>query len=119
MTLRVRALLPDGDYNFGRGRSAWLVDSPEAVAQCAKTRLQLWTGEWFLDTAEGTPYPGKILGTGTAQTYDQAIRERILGTPGVTEFDEYASALANRQLIVSARINTQFGDDAVPVTAEF
>lgn len=109
MTFRVRALSPDGDYVFGQGRSQFLVDSPEAVAQSIQTRLNLATGEWFLDLDEGMPYSTKVLGEGTRELYDQAIRERILGTSGVVQIDEYASRLSGRALTVSARVTTQFG----------
>lgn len=113
MTVRVRLLSPEGDYVFGQGRSEFLADSPEAVAQYVKTRLELASGEWFLDLEEGTPYATKILGEGTLELYDQAIRERILNTPGVTSIEEYVSQLENRQLSVTAKINTQFGQSTV------
>lgn len=109
MTLRVRALSPTGDFVFGRGKSEFLVDSPEAVSQIIGTRLRLWAGEWFLDLDEGTPYRTKILGEGTLGLYDQAIRERILATPGVLSFENYASALAGRSLRVVAKVESQFG----------
>lgn len=113
MTLRVRTLSPTGDFVIGEGLNEYLRDSPEAVAQIIGTRLRLWSGEWFLNLEEGTPYRTKILGEGTLGLYDQAIRERILATPGVIGFDNYASALANRALRVVAKVDTQFGDVTV------
>lgn len=113
MTLRVRALDANGDFLFGQGVSEFLIDSPEAVAQSVRTRLALAAGEWFLDMTEGTPYNTKILGEGTRDLYDQAIRERILGTPGVESIDEYLSTLDNRQLAVVVIINTQFGQAVI------
>lgn len=113
MTLRVRMLSPEGDYVFGQGRNEFLVDSPEAVAQYVKTRLELAAGEWFLDLEEGTPYATKILGEGTLELYDQAIRERILSTRGVTAIEEYSSQLSGRSLTVSAKVSTQFGSTSV------
>lgn len=109
MTFRVRALDPNGDYSFGLGRSQFLVDSPDAVAQSIRTRLDLKTGDWFLDLDEDTPYSTKILGEGTRELYDQAIRERILSTPGVLQIDQYVSRLEGRALSVTARVTTQFG----------
>lgn len=110
MTLRVRAQDADGDFVFGAGPKQWLVDSPDAVAQCARTRLELWEEEWFLDLSDGTPYRTMILGEGTLALYDQAIRERLLATPGVISFEQYASTLAGRMLQVVAKLNTQFGE---------
>lgn len=107
--MRVRQLSPTGDYVFGHGNANFLVNSPEAVAQCIGTRLRLWTREWFLDITEGTPWNTDVLGTGTAGLYDQAIRARILGTPGVNAIVAYTSAKVGRALNVSATVNTIYG----------
>jgi hypothetical protein len=89
-----------------------LTDTPAAVAQSVKTRLLLKTGEWFLDTTEGTPYIEDILGAGTKATYDAAIQDRILTTIGVTEILDYSSSLdpTTRALSISCEINTIYGD---------
>jgi hypothetical protein len=110
MTIRYRTLSPEGDYTFGQGASEFLIDTPEAVIQAVKTRLALWAGEWFLDLTEGTPYLTDILGVGTQATYDTAIQERILGTPGVAAISDYSSSLVGRRLSVSAKVKTIFGD---------
>lgn len=107
--MRYRALSPDGDYTFGQGNSNFLINSPDAVAQAVMTRLLLMQGEWFLDITEGTPYGTKILGTGTSPFYDQAIRERILGSQGVIGIASYSSNVQNRKLSVEATINTIYG----------
>ncbi len=109
--MRYRQLSPTGDYVFGRGPGEFLVNSSAAVAQLVLTRLRLWTGEWFLDATEGTPYLGQILGHGTGGTYDQAIQARILGTQGVTEIVTYSSSVdpVTRALSVAATINTVYG----------
>lgn len=109
--MRYRALDANGDMVFGQGPSEFLVNSPEAVAQAVKTRLLLISGEWFLDTTEGTPYLTEILGTNTQTIYDQAIQERILATPGVLSIDNYSSSLdrAKRQLSVQCTITTAYG----------
>lgn len=117
--MKYRQLSAEGDYSFGNGRAEFYVDSPAAVAQAVKTRLGLAQGEWFLDLTEGTPYSTQILGTGTMTLYDQAIQERILGTPGVSRINEYASVLNRntRQLTVTARITTIYGE--TPITSIF
>jgi hypothetical protein len=107
--MRYRALSPTGDYVFGRGANQFLVSSPEAVGQAVLTRLRLAVGEWYLDTTEGTQYATKILGERTMPLYDQAVRERILGTPGVKFIEKYASFLdERRRLTVSGTIMTEF-----------
>jgi hypothetical protein len=60
--MRYRREDDDGDYTFGRGDDTWLINSPEAVAQAIKTRFELWYGQWFLDTTEGTPWIQSVLG---------------------------------------------------------
>lgn len=107
--MRYRKLTPDGDYAFGGGQGQFLVDSPETVMQSIQTRLNLWTGQWYLDLAEGTPYETKIIGKNTSAVYDDAIKERILGTTGVREILQYASVRQDRALFVVAKIQTIYG----------
>lgn len=109
--MRYRTLDANGDYTFGKRNGEFLINSPDAVAQAVLTRLRLVTGEWFLDVTDGTPYATKILGTGTQWTYDLAIRERMLGTQGVTEIVKYSSTRDpnTRKLSVQATLNTLFG----------
>jgi len=106
--MKYRTLSATGDYVFGRLNS-FLTDSPEAVAQAIKTRLGLWTKEWFLDSSEGTDFMDKVLGYGTQGTRDAEIKGRILGTPGVTEILQYSSSVSARSFIVSALVQTQYG----------
>lgn len=107
--MRYRAMSATGDYQFGR-TGIFFVDSPEAVVQAIKTRLGLWTGEWFLDSDEGTPYIGQILGHGTQATRDVAIKTRLLETPGVLSLLKYSSSVtADRRMVVAAEVETQFG----------
>lgn len=114
--MRYRALSPAGDFQYGRS-GLFLTDSPEAVAQAVKTRLLLAAGEWFLDSDEGTPYSTKILGYGTKNTRDLAIKARVLDTPGVTELVSYFSTVTpDRLFLVTATINTKYGPASVTVT---
>lgn len=111
--MRYRALDANGDYSFGQGSANFLVNSPAAVAQAVLTRLDLFQGEWFLDTTEGTPYGAQVLGEHTRATYDAAIRSRILGTQGVTGITSYASSVSGRDLTVTATIATAYGEVAI------
>ena len=113
--MRYRQLTETDDYSFGGGLSQILENTPEAVAQAVKTRLQLITGEWPLDLEEGTPYNTQILGTNTQPFYDLAIQERILGTQGVTRIVEYTSVVEDRDLSVSCLIDTVYGASQLQV----
>lgn len=116
--MRYRALSATGDSTIFSGSTAFLVNSPAAVVQAVQTRLLLMSGEWFLDVTEGTPYATQILGRGTTGTYDRAIRDRILGTQGVTAISTYSSTLnrATRTLTVEATVQTIYGAVDISVT---
>lgn len=121
MTLRVRALTADGDYRLGGGSSTFLVDSPDAVAQKLKTRLLLFRGEFFLDSAVGAPWFQQILGRhasgpprapelGVGMVYDIAIKTVINNTRGVAQILDYSSIFdgSARTLAVNATVLTIF-----------
>jgi hypothetical protein len=109
--MRYRRLDENGDMTFGKQQANFLKDSPAAVAQAALTRLKLWTGEWFVDATEGTPYQNGILGYGTRQAVEPILRSRIIETEGVSEitsFDILFDADA-RKMSISATIDTKYG----------
>jgi hypothetical protein len=109
--MRYRKLDPNGDYSFGHGLADFYIDVPEAVAQSVRTRLALWTNEWFLDLSKGTPWETQVIGKVNPTVRDQALRSRILNTPGVKTLIKFATALNadTRFLTVTATIDTIFG----------
>ena len=112
MTYRYRALDQNFDMRFGNGGLDFFTDSPAAVAQRILTRLELWMSEWYLDITDGTPWLQQILGKPVAPgSPDQAIRERIVGTPYVTKLIDYASSWnpTDRSFTVGAKVDTAFG----------
>jgi hypothetical protein len=118
----VRSLSPSGDYVMGGNLSNFYIDSPQAVGQCIETRILLFTGEWYLNTTDGTPwFTLPIMGKSTAAGRDAAIRQRILQTPFVTGLSNYSSAVdvRTRAWTVSCTVQTAFGPYQlnVPFTA--
>jgi hypothetical protein len=111
--MRYRALTPDGDMTFGASQSDFLINSPEAVGQAVLTRLRQLRGEWFLDVRDGTPYATEILGSNTQNSRDRAVRQRILGTQGVTAITLYASQVLGRAFSVQATVDTLYGQTTV------
>ena len=111
--MRVRKLDSSGDMTLGHASADFYQDDPDGVAQNVRTRLQLWQGSWFLDTSAGTPWLQEVLGKHSA--VDMVIRNRILGTPGVTGITDFESVLDpdTRTLTVSAAITTQYGDATI------
>lgn len=100
---------------FGSQQADFLRNTPETVAQAVVTRLNLWAGEWFLDTAEGTPYVQAALGKYTRQTIEPAIRQRILETENVTAITAFDLQFDpdNRKVTIQATIDTAFGPTTV------
>jgi hypothetical protein len=106
-----RQLDSNGDYTFGVGGSNFLVNNPQAIAQAVKTRLGLAQGEWFLDTTLGVPFDTQILGAGKKATFNAAIQQAILDTPGVLAITAYSSSIDpnTRKATVTATITTVYG----------
>lgn len=115
--MRYRKLTADGDYSFGAGQLDFYRDVPEAVGQAVMTRLLLWTGEWFLNIDEGTPFMLGILGKYSKETADITIQDRAEGTQGFVNIEQYDSILDrdNRALGVEMTINTIYGPTAIQV----
>lgn len=113
--MRYRQLDANGDSTFGSGFTAFLVDSPDAVAQAVLTRLKLLQGEWFLDTTVGVPYATQILGTGTQATRDVTIQSAILNTTGVKSILQYSSTVntTTRAFTINATIDTIYGQTTI------
>lgn len=116
--MRYRKLSPSGDYVFGNSLLDFYIDTPDAVAQSVKTRLQLWLGEWFLNTDEGTPYMQGVIGKYNKETADTTIQDRILSTEGVTNFEDYESVIDpdTRLFSVSLTLNTIYGPTQLEIS---
>lgn len=115
--MRCRALSGSGDYTFGQSEKNFLVNSPALVGQSVRTRLLLWTGEWFLDKTEGTPWLQQVVGKNKNPTYDLVIQQRILETLGVKSIVSYSSSVStSRRLSVDVTILTIYGDELVEVS---
>ncbi len=111
MTYRVRTQTATGDMTFGRGSGNFLKDSPAAVAQRAKTRLNLWEGDWYLDLADGLPQFQQILGFKNIALAQALIRERIANTPFLINITDFSVIWNNqeRTLTVLGKASTIFG----------
>jgi hypothetical protein len=115
--MRYRKLDANGDMVFGRQQADFWRDVPDAPAQAVWTRLQLYLGDWFLDTSDGTPWRTQVLGKYTGSTRDPAIQARTLGTQNVTAIHAYASQVNRdtRVFNVQMTIDTLYGQANVSV----
>lgn len=130
--MRYRRLTSTGDMSFGHSGADFWHNQVDGVGQAVKTRLLLFTGEWFLDTSEGTPWggfplndlvveQGRILGAHTQQTRDMAIKMRVLTTPGVLAILDYSSSVDpdTRTFSVNMVIRTVYGQlELGPITMD-
>jgi len=109
--MRYRKLDSNGDMQFGGQQSDFYRDVPEAPAQAVLTRLLLVAGEWYIDMSQGTPYQGGILGKYTSDSAEPIIRDRILGTQGITAILSYDHDFDadSREYFVRAEIDTLYG----------
>jgi hypothetical protein len=128
--MRYRKLDSNGDMTFGHGAADFWKDQVEAVGQAVKTRLLLFSGEWYLDTTAGTPWggfplndlvvqQGRILAEHTQLSRDAAIRDRIATTEGVIGMPVYGSSFNpnTRTFSVNATIDTIYGQFELAVQA--
>ena len=105
--MKYRAESPEGDYLFGTA-ARFHTNTPAAVAQAIKTRMALFTNEWFLDRREGLDR-NLIQGYGTQGTRDRVIKRRIIDTPGVLRLVNYTSRVDVRDFYVTATVDTIYG----------
>jgi hypothetical protein len=90
-----------------------LVTKVDAIKQHLGQRLQLFMGEWFLDTTVGLPYYQSILIKNPNLDVVQAlIQNQILGTPGMLELTTFQFDYDNlaRELSVSFNAKSTNGD---------
>jgi hypothetical protein len=57
-----------------------------------------------------------VLGYGTQGTRDQALQERILGTPGVRSIVSYQSSVVDRRMVVACTLETDYGTTTLTLT---
>jgi hypothetical protein len=117
--MKYRRLDSNGDYSFGRGNQDFILDA-DAVAQAVKTKLLLLQGEWWENTEEGLPAFQHILGvTGTPEHLNGAdllIQNRISETSGVTGISDYRRTFTDRNLSISCKLQTVFGETGITAT---
>lgn len=109
---RTRRLDSNGD--IVTSGSIWVYDL-EAVAQTIETRLRLFSGEYWRDVTEGTPWVDRILSknnqSNTVQAKITLIKNRILNTEHVLSIVSWSSDFSyqDRKLSVVATVITDFG----------
>lgn len=109
---RTRKLDENGDPVISG--QVWIYDI-EAIAQTINTRLNLFSGEFWRDVTEGTPWIGRILGknnsTNTLQSKSTILKNIIRNTQGVISILEWSSdfSYTDRKFSVNATVLTEYG----------
>lgn len=109
--MRVRRLDENGDLVTSGQMFAY---DKEAVAQTVKTRLRLYSGEYFRNINDGTPWFQSILGKfQNINAVEAILRNRINQTNGVVRLLSfslnYDPTDLTRTLNVSSEVLTQWG----------
>lgn len=115
--MRTRKLDENGDVVYGNGFRAYEVDTPLAVGLAVEFRMQLFLGEWFLNTGDGTPWDTDVLGKYTAAKRGPVLRARILGTPNVLTLDTFSTSTVGRAFNYLATVTTVYGNSSLAVTS--
>ena len=98
-------LLENNDLKFTNGELT-LISGGEEIKQRISERLQLFKGEWFLDTTVGVPYFQSILKKNPVREEVEAfLVQAIAETPGVEEITQFeASFGTDRKATVNFRV---------------
>lgn len=81
-----------------------IVDGTDAIAQDLQQTLQVWLGEWFLDTSVGIPFKQQILVKNPVIDLVQAdIINAAQAVPGIVEIQEISMDYdnANRAITIN------------------
>lgn len=103
----VRAIDPDGDWLFGKGRNDYFTDN-NAIAQLLATRLRCFLGNCFFDQAAGPDW-FNLLGSKNQLVLNLEIKSVILNTTNVIELVELLVDLdQNRKITLQYKVKTVF-----------
>ena len=114
--MTIRKLEDDGDIATS---GTQFVNGQTEIAQNVSSRLKLFSGEYFRNILDGTPWFSRILGKGQGVgVRDAAIKRRVLQTQNVSSVYEYDVDfdLQTRVYSVEIGIVTPFGQDIITLS---
>lgn len=114
--MTVRRLDDSGDIITSGNQ---FISEREEIAQTIITRLRLFSGEYFRDVNDGTPWFQVILTKQATLTQrDSEIRRRILQTEGVEQIIEYEADydIPRRTYSIVTSVLTTFGVTQIELT---
>lgn len=103
--MRVRSLDAAGDWLFGKGQNDYLTANA-AVVQNISTRLLMFLGDCFFDTAAGIDW-FNLLGAKNETALSLAVAAVILNTEEVTALNQLSIGLdVARNLTIKFQVQT-------------
>ena len=102
-----RGLDTNDDWVFGRGKQSF-AQGVDAVMLNIKTRIRSWKGDCFFAPNTGIDW-NNYLDIGTKDFLDRDIIRTILQSDGVLKVLEYESEITDRNLDVTATVQTIYG----------
>lgn len=109
--------LATNDLDFTGGNLS-LASGIDEIVQNWQQRLQVWSGEWFLDTSQGVPYRQQVfVKSPNLDLIQSALVSESLKVPGIYQITNlsYQFDSTDRVLSVSMEAQSINGD---PVTAQ-
>lgn len=118
MAMKYFRLDSQGDMTFGFGDQDFVYDL-EAVKQAIKTRLELYLGTFWRDLNDGLPMFQQILGQPGSQQHialiDNILKDRVLGTPDVTNLIAFNSEFNPEARTYEAQVFAQSVYSTTPI----
>ncbi len=114
--MTVRKLEQDGDIATS---GTQFISGQSEIAQTVATRLKLFTGEYFRNINDGTPWFTDVLGKGHNEvTRDSVIKRRITQTEGVISLFEFSAELdpIKRTYSITAGVVTSDGNEIIKIS---
>lgn len=85
--MRVSGLTATGDWQFGRGKASYLVNSA-AIRQNVVTRLRSFTNDWALDINHGSDWFSILGQHGNEKRLLDEVNNVVLTTDGVRAIEK-------------------------------
>lgn len=82
----------------------------QGIAECIRTRLKLYEGEYLLDTSIGMPWQEILGGKVDLGKLQVLLRREITGVDGVLGITSIHTEVINRSLIINLEVKTVHGD---------
>jgi len=114
MAIRIFAENEKRDIFMGSNKRISIIDGKSAVAQAAKSAVEIQLGEAIYNTVRGVPSDRAVWsGTPDLQQFEFYARRQILSVPDVLEVTFFNAEMVGDELQYQATIKTTFGEGQI------